>query len=367
MRLQFTVTSFFFCLLSSWSFANHPITLNLSTPLKPIISVQLEVDKAQDLKANFSTKKAQSLLAIYLLIDQQLAPVPLSGEYHLKEQELSFQPIYSLEEGSKFKALYYTKNQTFSTFIDIPILKQQAKPQSEVLDIFPKGTEIPRNVCFFHVLFSQPMQDIRANESIKMFDQNGQAIEKLWRVESYWLNDHKDLILMIHPGRLKRGIDWEIPFVIGEEYTLVIETTLKDVHNQPIAQQFSKKFKIKKEDYQSPSIHFKKFELPSIQTKQPLRLKFSEGLDYGSVMDGVSVINTTTGHPIKGVFLNIDDQQYDFVPDQPWEKLSYKIVFEQILCDFANNRLNRLFETRSIKDEQNGIHPTEWTFNPTLK
>lgn len=349
-------------LLGTNAKGNDSILIDLSTPLRPLISVPIEATDQGEL----SISTAQKILTIHLINQGHPLSTPLFGTYTIRGNRLVFEPIYALQMESSFKVIYHHTNGTSSKVFSTPRRKQIGQ-FCHVLQIYPQSYEIPQNTCFFHVQFDQPMQNFKPNEVIKMLDQKGNRIDQLWRVQAYWLNNKTSLVLMVHPGRLKRGIDWEIPFKEGEEYTLLIDTNLKSSYNCPLKNRIKKTFKITPPDRQSPSILFDKLTPPTIASKAPLSLLFSEKMDYGSIIDGVKVINTQTQKIVHGNFRVVSDQNFKFIPNKAWENAPYKVVFEKMVCDLANNRINRVFEVLTIEEKKKDWIPVEWLFRPTPK
>ena len=101
----------------SWA---NPIKVDSSNARRPIISVQLASLELEQLQANFSEKAAKKILAFYLLINDALAPIPMSGNYHLDQTTLTFEPYENLGEGLHFRVFYYLQKDSFSCDILIP-------------------------------------------------------------------------------------------------------------------------------------------------------------------------------------------------------------------------------------------------------
>jgi len=313
-------------------------------------------------------QKAKSILAIYLLIDGKAAPVPMSGLYSLEDKKLSFVPYNELSGGQQFIAYYYTDKDTFQQHIAIPTSNIE-KPLAEVVEIYPKTSHIPRNILFFHVRFSQSMrEDIEAFQYIKVLDSKGAEIPKVWRERSYWLDDRKLLVLMVHPGKVKRGISAKIPFKKGQAYSIYVDPTIEDRYSRPITAAFKKQYHTVAEDYQVPKILFPQFELPQVETKKPLVMAFSESMNHASIIDGVTIVNKNTNSTIKGQFsCNETDSSYVFIPQEAWKATEYEVVFNYKVSDLANNRLHRLFEIKKLDEKAKDDKPVKWKFSPTKK
>ena len=342
----------------------NPIIIHQSAPTKPTISVRLNDNQLKYLSNPLSEKKAKTTLALYILHNNQLASIPISGVYTLKNQILSFTPYFNLAEGQTFQAFYYTAKDTFSKTLRIPNSIVH-KETSYVLDVFPKSNIIPSNILFFHVRFKHPMKKtVNAYQYVRILDENGNVIPKVWRERSYWLDSQKVLVLMVHPGRVKRGISAAIPFLEGKRYSIEVSPDLLDVYNRPIGQAYKKEYSISANDYQSPEIRYEGFILPNAHRKNAFCFSFSEDMDYGTIIDGVRIQKKSDKSLVEGVLeWNSNDSSYRFTPDKSWENIDYEVVFTSKVTDLASNHLHRLFEMKQIEERQKD-KAIFWEFRP---
>lgn len=336
------------CPFGVW--AQH-IQIDDTDPLQPVIRVANIYEGK--VPSDSVEKNVESLLTFTQVMDGKPAPVSVSGKYTHKDGDLIFKPLTDLGAGLEFEIRYQSEVQKYQT----PKPLNANEPLAYVENVFPASTEVPRNILFFHVQFSNTMlHDINGYENVRILDPQGKEIPTVWRQRSYWLEDQKVLVLMVHPGKVKRGIDMEIPFQIGETYTLEVLPEMKDVYGRAMAKPYVHQFTIIAEDYEMPKVLFDLIKKPKANSRKTLIIPFSEGMDHSSIVDGVKIY-TRDGKQINGVYTwNETDQTFGFVPNEKWVSGEYQIVFEKKVCDFANNRLNRPFEMKSreevLKDQE---------------
>lgn len=332
------------------------IEVDETDQFQPIVYVANAYDSAMN--TDSVQGMAKELLKMTQIINGKLAPVNVSGKYAIKEGAIIFSPLTKLGAGLEFEITYGSATKKYKT----PKRTLYTLP-AYVEAVFPSSQNVPRNILFFHIQFSTSMRyDISGYENVRILDNSGTELPLLWRQRSYWLEDQKLLVLMIHPGKVKRGIEMDIPFQIGETYTLEVLPTMKDVQGKNIAQPYQHPFTITKEDYDSPKILFDDFKLPKADSRKPITLLFSEGMDHSSILSGVKVYDANN-QQMEGVFSwDANDQVFDFTPNKPWGIGKYEIVFEKKVCDFANNRLNRPFEMTEMNEVKKDQVPVIYSF-----
>jgi hypothetical protein len=136
---------------------------------------------------------------------------------------------------------------------------------------------------------------------------------------------------MIHPGRIKRGIKGkgtlQPVFIENETYQIIVTTELKDAHGNMLSQPLKKSYLILDEDHQIPEIRYSQFEYPIPETRNPLKIYFSENMDYAGVLEGIIVHKGKK--LINGKLAPLNDQVYHFVPDENWEAGEHEIEFKK--------------------------------------
>lgn len=317
--------------------------IDSSAQLRPLFSIELSA-------APFAHAERQEdfggLLALFLESSQGISNIPVTGRYTRNNNTLSFQPLtplgndlhfvirFSTPEGTVLQAKYHTPK---------AVLQYSNPPK--VAHVYPTSSTIPENILCFHVLFDRPMdQDPEAYQKARIFSA-GKEVPLIWKHTAFWTHGGKLLVLMVHPGRVKRGISYlGKAFEIGKSYTLVIEREIKDPQGRILTEQVEKEFTIGKADHKMPKLKKHRLSLPNASGSDPIELTFSEAMDFACMVEGLQVVDASNT-PIPVSITHISDQQYKIVPEKDWAPGTYQLVLTPVVGDLCGNRFNRRFET----------------------
>lgn len=352
---------YFFLLIHLQATAGELIKIENMATMRPTIRVSITDEQAKVVAGEMT--KAADILRLYMIINDTPASVPVSGTYLLNDLELSFTPTYTLGEGKEFEFQYKVGGQLAAKRFSMPS-KPRPGNVASVITAYPMSDTIPYNTLFFHVRFSEPMLDDKdAYKHVKIYDENGAERERPWRQKSFWLDGNKLLVLMIHPGRVKSGIHYESPlFDSGKNYTIKIETDIKDANGQTLRTGYTKQYFVNGEDRICPKVEIDRKMLPQAQTREPIFLSFSENMDHASVTDGTKIYDRA-GKPVPCIVRTLaDDGHYQLMPVQNWKKGKYTLVLKSAVYDVAANRIRRPFETTNIKEMETDKLDTIFTF-----
>lgn len=340
------------------------IIVDDSSPLLPIIYIGIAPADTGLVSKTIENNTVNKLFGLHLVKQGIPMDIAVAGKYFLDGTTLFWYPMNALGEGLQFDAISTISGDTLSRKIETPQLEASDFPISEAEAFFPYSLHdsLPCNQLYFHVRFSQPMfPDRLAYRVASIWDETkNEFIPKLWRERSYWIDSNRVLVLMIHPGRVKRGIGLDLPFVAGNFYEFFVSGELTDHMGRPVKiDPYQQDFKAATADYTIPKIRFKQFIIPEVGDINTLVMIFSEEMDYASIVDGVT-IHDEKGQRVDGWF-SAGDPEITFDPYVPWTPGKYTITFDKIVADLAGNRLNRLFEMSAsedvLKDE-----PVVWEF-----
>lgn len=334
-----------FLLIHLPALARESIKIKKLASLQPTISVPLSPAAAETLNKE-GLDSAEKILAIYMVSNGTTAHIPVAGKYHIENNRLSYVPMYTLGYNLEFEARYEkagaaTVYKRFHT-PSHPLSALKARVET----MYPLTDTIPYNALYFHVRFNQPMyEDVNAFKSVKVFNDQGKEITNAWRHKSFWLDDGKLLVLMIHPGRVKNGIHYQSPlFDSGRYYTIDVGSGILDANGSPCSGKFSKQYFITGEDREIPKVRIDNLHFPKANTTQPVSLIFSEGVDNASVLAGTTVFDESGNVIPCAIREQLSDSIFNIIPTEKWKKGNYKLSLNGVIYDFAGNRLNRLFE-----------------------
>ncbi|MEZ5018159.1 MAG: Ig-like domain-containing protein [Flavipsychrobacter sp.] len=350
-------------LLHLQTFAGEVITIDNDNPLRPTLSVVLTKMQLLNIKAQ-GLGHGKELLGLYMIVDKEAAKVAVAGRYSLKDTRLYYTPMYDLGYDMHFVAKAKTGNEQ-------EVVKNYHTPENPrsvnkaaVVSAYPIADTIPYNTLYFHVRFSQPMlEDKHAYKYIKMYDEQGVERPRAWRQKSFWLDDGKLLVLMIHPGRVKNGIHYESPlFDSGKYYRLEVLQNIKDANGNRLKEAYEQRYYVTGQDREIPKMNKYFIKQPSSNTKEPIKIYFSEGMDNASVVDGVKVLDGDGNVVECKVREGSTDDYFTVTPINTWGKGSYTLELKGSVSDYSGNRINRLFEIKNAREIEKDALVNKWEF-----
>ncbi len=217
--------------------------------------------------------------------------------------------------------------------------------------VYPSGRWVPTNILKWYIKFSRPINETNLYDHIQFTRSPGDTITKaILPLENALVNDHGTLLtLWIEPGRQKRDL---IPnkqlgpvFENGKFYGLAILKDLKDNNGVPMQQDFTHIFQTVPPDRKKLDLNSWEV-LPPENDRDDLVILFHESMDYGSTMNGLTIINAEKKE-ITGDWQLIDNESISlFTPKNPWSKGNYKVLLDATIEDLAGNNLNKLFDSK---------------------
>jgi len=324
--------------------------IDSSAQLRPLISVELT---AATLAHAERQEDFGGLLALFLKSPEGISRIPVTGHYSKTNNVLSFQPLVKLGNNLHFIIKYATPEGTIlQSEYRTPKAVVLYKNPPEVADIYPVSDNIPENILCFHVLFDRPMaQDPEAYKKARIIH-NGTEVPLVWKHTAYWTHGGKLLVLMVHPGRVKRGISYlGKAFEIGQTYTLLIEKEIQDPQGRILTEQVEKHFTIGKADHKIPKLRKGHITFPETPDSSPITLTFSEAMDFACMVEGVEVLDANNNLlPIS--ISHIDDERYEIRPEKSWSPGTYQLVLKPVVGDLCGNRFHKKFETTKKPTQQ---------------
>ncbi len=345
MRIVYLLLFLLFCACGS-QIPERKLFIDQRDSLMPVLKTPL--------LSGDDTIPDERILALY--INWQVLPAenPVAGTYKRENDTLYYTPYADLGQGLLFEARLFSKTRTIVKVIGTPVKRIILKGPRTVEVIFPLNKTVPENILMFHVLFSQPMEnDEMAFQKVWLLDHDGKVKERVWRERSYWTPDGKHLVLMIHPGRIKRGINYleELGpvFEVGKKYTLVISDSLRCINGQELQKEYRTELNITSADRTIPQLKTKKIPDLEAGTQTGFLIMFNEVMDYGTMISDMYVIDKD-GNIIEGkVRSEMKEYGWVFSPVQPWKAGIYSLVLDNEVADLASNRLYKAFETKDLK------------------
>jgi hypothetical protein len=356
-----TYYCFLFCLI--WytlpTVAQQQINIDWTHPLQPVFSLSGIPQLAGENNNENNKEQAQTHLTVHRIQEGAVAEQPVAGKYHFRSDSLFFQPHLPLNPNCRFVVRFGS----ITMPLTFPILPDTSDEVPHLVQHFPVNDTIPLNTLTFYLRFDRKMKaDHQAYRYVKLMNEKGEVIEQAWRHRAFWIEDNHVLVLMIHPGRIKRGIhatsDAGDVFVEQEEYSLYIDVGLSDIKGAKLPPQLVNKYIAVAADRQLPKVLACDTTQLSANVCSPLYLTFNEEIDYGLLLKWVRVWQGD--QLVSGKWRSNNGRRWYFRPVIPWEENRYLLTIGNHLGDLAHNRLDRRFEEISAgqftTDKEERIH-----------
>ena len=307
-----------------------------------------------------SLDTASNELAIYKVVNSNRSPFMVAGNYFFKNNTLSFKPINILSSSCDFHIVLKDSFKLYNP----PVKKYETSVA--VNKFYPIGNRISENTLTFYIEFNQRMKpDPKAYDKVNILTQDGDTIFLPWRQKSYWINNNKTLVLMVHPGRIKKGIhstnNLEKIFEVNKKININLDDSFEALNGDSLNESFSIGFNIIEKDTITPKLLTQNIEAPKLYTVDPINIVFSEEMDFGLVYKWFKVFNND--RQVSGEISTDNGIEWSFIPHERWAKVEYTVRVASKIGDSCHNQLSRTFETK-LKGEINNSSNIDISFIP---
>jgi hypothetical protein len=301
-------------------------------------------------------QQGETVLTLSLLADGDKKPGPsMLGKYKRAGNELTFTPRFPLSAGATYRASLRIAGKTTTLDCRIPILSSKTPPK--IVKIYPSAEVLPANHLRFYIFFDRPMRGgTGLFKHLAILDDKGKEIEEPWLIDEIWDEENNCLILYIHPGRIKWGV--ELRELMGpvlyekRSYTLVVKGGWTDLEGNKIGKDTIKKFRTTAEDRVRIELRDWKLTAPTKGKRDALVLTLPKSIDYRSLQTGLTVVNAK-GEIIAGTSaIGKDEKSWRFMPKEPWQAGQYRVNVTPDLEDVAGNTPARPFDTDLLAPRQ---------------
>jgi hypothetical protein len=319
-----------------------------TTPPGRHIVARLPAELAGKLPAGRLTQeRGETVLTLSLLDDAQTPGPHMLGKYDRAGNELTFTPRFPLSAGATYRAILKTPGKTAS--LDYVVPKLAAKDPPRVVKIHPTADVLPANHLRFYIYFDRPMRGGKELfKHLAIVDHKGNEIEEPWLVDEIWDEANNCLILYIHPGRIKWGV--ELRELMGpvlhekRSYALVVRGAWTDLEGNKLGKDVIKKFRTTAEDRLRIELGDWEVAAPRAGTLEPVELKLAKSIDYRSLHSGLTVTGANGQRLAGKVQVGPAEKNWRFTPAEPWHKGPHAIVVNPDLEDVAGNTPSRPFD-----------------------
>jgi len=221
---------------------------------------------------------------------------------------------------------------------------------TRVTAVYPAGEVVPANLLRIYIVFSQPMSRRGIEQHIRLLSEGGEPVEHpfLDMKDGLWDPEARRLTLVLDPGRIKRGLALNEtmgpPLKAGGRYRLMVSADAKDAEGKPLAQAFTKEYRVASAERSAPDPRKWRIAVPHRATRELLVVTADRPLDQ-ALFERLVRVEDEAGSPLEGeAVVDNAGTSWRFAPAQPWQPGRYRLRVAAQLEDLAGNRPSRLFD-----------------------
>jgi hypothetical protein len=287
---------------------------------------------------------------------------PMAGAWSVVDKRLRFESRFPLMQGVRYRAEY--RRPPAAPIVGVFMLPAESTVgNTTVVQVFPSAKVLPENQLKFYVQFSAPMSRGGIYHHVHIRDARGQIIELpfLELEEELWDPAMTRLTLLIDPGRIKRGVkpleDIGPVFETGKAYSLTVDADFHDATGRPLRATFEKKFRVGPADRAPPDPTRWTIRPVAVGSREPLVVDFGEPLDQALALRLINVLAGTEGtRSLSGErSLAEQEQQWKFVPEQPWQRGVHRLIVATTIEDLAGNNIGKAFDVDVFENVQRRV------------
>lgn len=209
------------------------------------------------------------------------------------------------------------------------------QPVTRVALVQPSGPKVPANLLRLSITFAAPVEG-RLLPRLALLRADGSRIREPFLEQELWSPSGKILTIMMHPGRVKTGLN------ARDEKGAILSTgddVVLALDGLPI-----KRWSVGPIDDIGPVASAWKISVVRAQSKQPVVVELDGPID-GRDADYLAIADARGRRVAGRAQLASSENIWTFSPSAPWRAGAYKLIARGSLEDPAGNRPGSHFET----------------------
>jgi hypothetical protein len=221
---------------------------------------------------------------------------------------------------------------------------------TEVLEIRPSATAVPRNFLRLYVSFSAPMSEGHADRHVRLLDEGGEVMAGalLPTEHELWDPERRRLTVLLDPARIKRGLvshrETGYPLQVGRPFTVVVDSAFPDARGRDLRSGAERRYEVGDDERRPVDPQGWALTVPRNGTTEPLVVDFDRPLDHALLARCLQV-RGPGGRPVDGeAQIGPEERSWRVVPEEPWPAGRHQLVVDPVLEDLAGNSVSRVFD-----------------------
>ncbi len=297
---------------------------------------------------------------------------PMMAEVEVLERGLRLRPKFPLDPAGTYCALLESKRESVGRQ---SVGRQSAEwdgttkskniTVAEVVKVLPAVPHLPANALRLYVEFSRPVFAKNVHRWVRLRDETDERWIDTPFVEipeGLWDPHGRQLTLIFHPGRIKRGVGPNLamgpPLIPGHAYTLVVERSGSD--------RYEHHFIATEPDRSAIDPSRWRIVEPSV-AGAPWRVDFRESLDPYLAERWIRLAAGSPAESIPGEVAPAGDH---LLIEGPNEQNEIALWVHRDLEDLAGNRVHEVFDRPTLgtaEESEVGTQQTQLASSPWLR
>jgi hypothetical protein len=269
----------------------------------------------------------------------------MAGTLRRDGNDLCFLPRFAFVDGT-----------TYTVFVDGVAAGALERPRphlaatTEVLEIRPSASVVPRNLLRLYVQFSAPMSEGYAAQHVRLLDEGGTVMAGalLPTEHELWDPDRVRLTVLLDPARIKRGLvghrEVGYPLRTGSSFRVVVDDGYRDARGAQLRAGAERSYEVGADERRLVAPHDWTLTVPPTQSLEPVIVVFERPLDHALLARCLRVVGPD-GRGVAGrVAVGPEERSWWLTPVQRWVSGIHQIVVDPVLEDLAGNSVSRAFD-----------------------
>ena len=292
---------------------------------------------------------------------------PMAGRLVRDGNDTYFIPRFAFVDGTTYTVL--VDGVAAAVLVRPPL---DGPVSTEVVDIRPTATEVPRNLLRFYVRFSSRMSEGQAAKHVRLVDDEGEMMvgALLPTEHELWDAERRRLTVLLDPARIKRGLaghrEVGYPLRAGTSFRLVVDEGFLDTRGMPLRACAERRYDVGGDARSRVDPDRWTLTVPRRDSLDPLDVVFDRPLDHGLLTRCLRAIGPD-GQVVDGTpTVGAQERSWTFVPRVAWTPGFHQLVVDPVLEDVAGNSVSRVFDRDLTlrRDEPRADRPTTVAFQP---